>query len=276
MALLHDTSNFSGASAAFNDGIKNDPRNVKNYTGVVDALTLLGAAPAERAKQLLRYPDIKKMPNPLVEELALNQAEAGNFDDAIALFHDRFFGREEGGTNVRRVWLEVRLLQAQKLARARNCHSALDVAGHLGSSVDGLVFTKDGLAPYLNSPRANYLLGEVYSACAETNRATEKFTAASKANSDSDLIWSWAASRKLANFDAKSWNERLQLAAQRSEKLAAAEGHESSSLLRAALLWIALGQSDRAQADLRAAILLPDTNLSHHLARLALSGETPH
>jgi hypothetical protein len=276
MALLHETADFSGASAAFNEGIKNDPWNVSNYTGVVDALTLLGAAPAERVKPLLRYPDHKKMPNPLVEELALSHAEAGNFDDAVALFHNRFFGREEGGTNVRRVWIEVHLLQAQKLARERNCKTALDVADRLGSPVDGLAFTKDGLGPYLNSPRANYILGEVYSACSQPDRATEKFTVASKANSDSDLVWSWAASRKLANFDAKNWNERLQSATEKTEKLAAADGHESSSLLRAGLLCIALNQSDRAKSYLRAAILLPDTNLSHHLARLALSGDAPH
>jgi tetratricopeptide (TPR) repeat protein len=216
------------------------------------------------------------MPNPLVEELALSHAEAGNFDDALALFHDRFFGREEGGTNVRRVWIEVRLLQAQKLAHDRNCREARDVADHVGSSVNDLAFTKDGLAPYVNSPRANYILGEVYSACGQPDRATEKFTAASKTNSDSDLVWIWAASRKLPNFDTRSWNERLTSAAERTEKLTAAEGHESSSLLRAGLLCIALGQSNRANSYLRAAILSPDTNLSHHLARLALSSETPH
>jgi tetratricopeptide (TPR) repeat protein len=276
MALLHETGDFSAASAAFNEGIKNDPWNVSNYTGAVDALTFLEATPAERVKPLLRYPDLKRMPNPLVEELALNHAEAGNFDDAVALFHNRFFGREEGGTNVRRVWIEVRLLQAQKLARDRDCPAALDVADRLGSPVDGLVFTRDGLALYVNSPRANYILGEVYSACNQPDRATEKFTAASKANVALDLVWSWAASRKLPNFDSKNWNERLESAAERTEKLASAEGRASSTSLRAALLCIALGQPERAQSELRTAILLPDTNLSHHLARLALSGDTPH
>jgi TolA-binding protein len=276
MALLHETSDFSAASSTFNEGIKNDPGNVSNYTGVVDALTLLGATPSERVKPLLRYPDHKKMPNPLVEELALSHAEAGNFDDAVALFHNRFFGREEGGTNVRRVWIEVRLLQTQKLAHDRNCRAALDVADRLGSPVDGLVFTKDGLGPYLNSPRANYILGEVYSACGQPDRATEKFIAASKANVALDLVWSWAASRKLPNFDSNNWNERLTSAAEKMEKLAAAERHESSSFLRAGLLCIALGQSDQAKSYLRAAILSPDTNLLHHLARLALSSDTPH
>ena len=276
MALLHEAADFSGASAAFNEGIKNDPWNVSNYTGAVDALTLLGATPAERVKQLLRYPDLKKMPNPLVEELALNHAEAGNFNEATGLFHDRFFGREEGGTNVRRVWTEVRLLQAQRLAREGNCPTALDIADHFGSPVEGLVFTKDGLAPYVNSPRANFILGEVYSVCGQPDRATEKFAAASKTSTDPELVWSWEASRKLPNFDTKNWQKRLQSAAEKTEKLTAAEGRASSTALRAALLYIALGQPERARSLLHTSILLPDGNLSHHLARLALSGEAPH
>jgi len=52
---------------------------------------------------------MKSMPIPLIYELALNKAEAGDFAGATALFQDRFFGREEGGLNVRQVWIEVKL-----------------------------------------------------------------------------------------------------------------------------------------------------------------------
>jgi len=46
------------------------------------------------------------MPTDLVYEYALNLAEAGEFDRARALFHDRFFLRAEGGTNVRQCGLK--------------------------------------------------------------------------------------------------------------------------------------------------------------------------
>jgi Flp pilus assembly protein TadD len=103
LALLHGRRDFAGALDAFEDGIKNDRSNVVNYAGSVAAMTLLAKPAAERAKTLERYPDLKRMPTSLVYELALNRAEAGNYSGAVDLFRNRFFGSEEGGTNVRQV-----------------------------------------------------------------------------------------------------------------------------------------------------------------------------
>src|SRR6266581_507846 len=117
LALLHVKGKYDVALQAFEEGIKNDPRNATNYSGAIAAATLLKKPPTERVKILERYPDLSSMPTALVEELALSRAEAGNYPGAVELFKNRFFGREEGGTNVRQVWIEVKLAEALHLGR---------------------------------------------------------------------------------------------------------------------------------------------------------------
>src|SRR6266699_2211422 len=104
LALLHMKRDFAAALNVFAEGIKHDPSNVVNYSGTVAAMAVLGKPAAERVKALELYPDLDRMPTSLVYELALNRAEEGNYKGAIDLFQNRFFGSEEGGTNVRQVW----------------------------------------------------------------------------------------------------------------------------------------------------------------------------
>jgi len=116
IALLHEADDFQGALTAFERGIQNDPQNEAVYAGADQALSILKRSSAERVKDLEAYPDQKNMPAELVYDLALNLAEAGDFERATSLFRDRFFAREEGGTNVRQVWVEIQLVHALKLA----------------------------------------------------------------------------------------------------------------------------------------------------------------
>src|SRR5207302_1704221 len=95
LALLNIKHEFATASNAFKEGIANDPWNNVNYSGAVVAMTLLGKSATERLKILERYPDLSRMPTSLVYELALNRAEEGNYEAAMDLFKNRFFGREE-------------------------------------------------------------------------------------------------------------------------------------------------------------------------------------
>jgi hypothetical protein len=108
---------------------------------------------------LQRYPDRTNMPSHLVYELILNLAESGDYEAATALFHNRFFQREEGGTNVRQVWLEVQLQQALSLAQNGKCSEAVSTASHLGDEVPRRPFTHDCLEALLQSARTSYLLG---------------------------------------------------------------------------------------------------------------------
>jgi len=275
LALLHEKHDFVGASKAFDEGIQYDPRNIVNYSGNAAAMSLTGKSSADRVKALERYPDLKQTPTPLVYELALSRAEAGNYERAIALFHERFFGREEGGTNVRQVWIEVRLSQAVGLAKAGSCKDALSVTQNLGAPVSGLSFTNDGLEPILKSARTNYLVGEVYSACGKKTEATAKYQLAAQEADTSELVWAWAAAKKLDDFDSAKWRQRLVDAASRAESALPSSSASGWGQYVAGTLRIAAGEKDRGEKILREVFLLPDARLSHHLARLALTGATP-
>ena len=67
--------------------------------------------------------------------------QLGEFDKAGALFRNRFFPREEGGTNVRQIWIRVRALDAESKAAHGQCTEATAIADHLKDPVEGLAFT---------------------------------------------------------------------------------------------------------------------------------------
>ena len=173
--LLQVKNDPQQALAAFREGLRNDPNNAALYTGIDQTLSLLKRPARERVDALQLYPDRANMPTRLIYELILNLAEAGDYDAAIALFRDRFFAREEGGTNVRQVWIEVQLQRAMNMAHGGRCSDAVPAVEHLASEVPGLPFTRDGLEPILGSARINYLVGEVYSACGESGKAKSRF-----------------------------------------------------------------------------------------------------
>jgi hypothetical protein len=230
-------------------------------------------------KILERYPNQGTMPSALVYELALSRAEAGDHEGATRLFQNRFFGREEGGTNVRQVWMEVKLTQALGLGRAGRCQEALAVAKSLGSAVAGLAFTEDGLKEIAESPRTNYLLGDLFAVCSQAAEAEKRyqFVSQSPKNSQpetSQLVWKWAAARKRAGYDPALWHERLISAL--SEVQSNSRANTSGWMLYTkGVLQIALGRHQDGESSLRQTLLLPETRMSHHFARLALDGSTP-
>jgi len=279
LALLYVKGNFDEALQIFEEGIKTDLLNITNYSGAVVASSLLGQPPAERVKILESYPKPGTMPTALVYELALSRAEDGDYDGATKLFQSRFFGREEGGTNVRQVWVEVKLAQALGLGRAGRCQDALAVAKSLGSPVAGLTFTEDGLKEIVASARTNYLLGDLLAACGQKAEAEKRYqlVAQSPENSQheaSQLVWKWAAAKKLAGYDPTLWHERLTTALLQVDSNSRA--NTSGSLLYTkGVLQIALGRQKDGESSLRQTLLLPETHMSHHFARLALEGATP-
>ena len=275
LALLHETRDFSGAFEAFDAGIQDDPRNLVNYSGAVAAMTLLGRSAQDRVKEIERYPDLKHMPDSLVYELALNRAEAGNYDGATSLFRDRFFSRQEGGTNVRQVWVEVRLLQAAGLAKAGDCQNALKIAAGLAQPVAGLAFTQDGLTPFVEAPRASYLRGDIYQTCSQREKAAQEFAQASQGGGLANLVWAYAAAKRARQPQETDFKARLLSAAAEADARSKQSGHQGFWHYTAGILWIAAGQLERGDKELRETLLSPDDGLSHHLARLALAGATP-
>ena len=275
LALLNIKHEFALAFNAFDEGIANDPLNTVNYSGAVAAMALLGKPATERVKVLERYPDLSRMPTPLVYELALNRAEEGNYEAAMDLFKNRFFGREEGGTNVRQVWIEVNLERALALARTNHCKDALAARKSIDSPVNGLAFTQDGLAPFLNSARSDFQLGEVSRACGQKKDAYESYRRAAQLRGPADIVWAWAAARNLDGYDPENWQARLNSALSEAESNVRTNSPSGWWLYTEGILQIALGDGEKGNRSLREALLAPETGTSYHLSRLALAGATP-
>jgi tetratricopeptide (TPR) repeat protein len=241
-ALLREKHDPAGALEAFREGMKIDPRNAKLYEGADESLSLLERPARELARSLAEYPDLAHMPTELVYALALERAEAQDFDGSLALFRDRFFAREEGGTNVRQVWIEVQTMQALWDAAGGHCDAALASVDGLAREAPGLPFTKDGMQPFVDAARTQYLIGQVESRCGRAPQAMDRWRRVAGARSAADLVWAWGAAQKLDGYDEQGWRLRLEAA---------------------------LGGP--AAAHFREVLLLPDRMMSHHLARMALA-----
>jgi tetratricopeptide (TPR) repeat protein len=271
-ALLRVRKDAQGALAAFQDGVAVDAKNPELYVGMDEALSILQRPARDRVEALERYPDLAKMPSDLVYELALNRAEAGNFEGAKRLFDDRFFPREEGGTNVRQVWIEVRLQEALSLQRTGHCEMALPEAQSLGTKVPGLPFTQDGLTPILDSARTQYLLGVLTSACGQTEEARKHFERASKQSREDQITWAYAATRKLGESSGGEWRQKLEAAVARAEGNSKTDSDDSLLVYTTGCLKAELGHRKEAEEAFQQALLLPDRMMAHHLSRLAWAG----
>jgi tetratricopeptide (TPR) repeat protein len=269
LALLHEKHDPERAISAFRDGLQSDPANVTIYLGADQALSLLAKPARERTEVLEKYPDLANAPSGLIFELILNLSEAGDFQRAENLFHNRFFPREEGGTNVRQVWVEVEVQKLLAMARNGRCAEAQATADHLGTPVDGLPFTKDGLEPFLQSARTNYLVGTAYDSCGRSDEAKRKFKNASTATAPDELLWAWLAAKKLSGTDEKQWQERLQSALTQVENRSENSSYPGWWDYSAGALAAALGHEKEANQRFQKALLLPDRMLSYHLTRLA-------
>jgi tetratricopeptide (TPR) repeat protein len=275
LALLHEKHDAGRALSVFQDGLQNDAANVTVYLGADQALSVLAKPASERVQVLENYPDLPDAPSSLIFELILNLAEAGDFQRAESLFHERFFPREEGGTNVRQVWIEVELQKMLASAKAGQCTEALFAAEHLGATIPDLPFTRDGLEPILHAARTNYQLGTVYSSCGRTEEATKKFQLASAASAPDQVFWAWKSAQKLPGFDEKQWQEPLQSALQQAKSRRDTSSYTSWWDFNTGILADALGNRQEADQEFQRALLLPDRMLAYHFTRLERADAVP-
>jgi len=270
-ALLHEKDDPQQALAIFQEGLQTDSHNLALYTGTDQALSILRHPPQERVAAIERYPDLANMPTALVYELILNLAEAGDFDKADALFRNRFFQREEGGTNVRQVWLEVQVQHALSLAKQNQCSEAVKIVDSLGQPVSDLSFTHDGLEPFLQSARLSYLVGTVYRTCKAPDKALSNFKQAAEKSNPGDAVWAWKASQQIPGFDASA-TAKLRDTLERVKKSAETESRAGWWLYNAGMLDAATGNTQQAEKEFREAFLSADTLMTYHLTRLAMAG----
>jgi tetratricopeptide (TPR) repeat protein len=277
-ALLQIQGDVEGALAVFMEGMSADPTNVDLYQGADQALSVLGRPASERIAALGRYPDRARMPGELLQRLALALAEDGRADEAKSLLAGRFFAREEGGTNVRQVFVDIRLLEAIALAQAGRGADALATVEGLGREVPGFSFTKDGMDVFVSAPRIQYAAGEVAALAGDTAAARRHWQKATEGRAAffGALPYAYLAAQRLGGADEAAWRPRLEASLAESEKfLQAGTSFPGVVVTSQGLILRALGREDEARDRFRRALLLPDQRLSHLVSRRALQGARP-
>jgi hypothetical protein len=245
---------------------------VELYEGADQALSLLGRAPEERIAALRGYPG-SPLPPRLVYKLALALAETGRFAEAEALFPGRFFPREEFGTNVRQVYLEVKLLQAFALARDGRRDEARALAAGFGQPVAGFEFTRDGMKPFVDAPRFQYRWGELDAQVGDEAGAREHWRKASGGRDFRQAAFAYRAAQRLGEAGDAEWRRRLEAALTEADLYLFRGGHYPAVATCArGMLLRALGRVPEGNEALRRVFVLPDKGMPHHMARLALAG----
>lgn len=263
-ALLELKHNPQQAIAFFREGMRNDPANNVLYTGMEAAMSLTGVSAAERAEALAQYPSAddshSKMPANLVYLLALNRAEAKQFQSALHLFQDRFFPSEEGGITSAQVQFEIRLLQASAWAAASDCTHA---SAFLQSAKPERGF----------SARDYVELAGIAQTCGQSKSSDEFLHNAAQSKEPEDAIWKISAERKLGLINSTMLNERLTEALSNAKNSAAARPDSSLRWYLLGLAQQTLHQNDLAKQSFEKALLLPDEHMSHHLVRQLMAAK---
>jgi tetratricopeptide (TPR) repeat protein len=166
-AVLRTGGSTEKAIQIFEQGIQADPKNVGVYLGLEEALEKAGRPPLERARALERFPDHAAVPAALTFRLVRLLGEAGLYDEAERQLAGRFYAREEGGADVREIYVELRLRQASALADKKQCGQALTILDHLGDALPNLPFTRAGLRAALDKAETKDAVAAVRSACAK-------------------------------------------------------------------------------------------------------------
>ena len=164
-AALRSGDSPQRAIDLFRQGMKYDVHNVDVYLGLEQAMEKAGLPVKERARALQSFPEMQSGPAKLVFRLVWLLSETGEFDSAEKLLQNRFFPREEGGANVREVYIQLRLKRAEWAATHQQCDPALGILQHLADPVATLPFTAKGLEPFATSDSAKQAIAGIRSVC---------------------------------------------------------------------------------------------------------------
>src|SRR5260370_34341427 len=132
----------------FREGMKYDPHNVDLYLGLEEALERAGQPVSERARALQSFPELQSAPAVLVFRLVRLLGDAGEFDEAEKQLVDRFFPREEGGANVREIYVGVGVKPRRTKDPRPHCPFALRIVPHPGEPLASLARTPRAMQLY--------------------------------------------------------------------------------------------------------------------------------
>ncbi len=266
-AWLHLKGDSQHALKFFREGIENDPANPEIYVGLDEAMSLTGVSAKERAEALGRYPfaaekaSLPKMPSNLVYQLALTRAETGQYDEALALFADRFFPSEEGGVSAAQVLFEIKLMQAEAEAAVGKCSEAgaFLADDHPGLEVNGAI------------SQAYVRMAAVAKTCGRLQQSKQLLQKAASSRSGGDAAWAFKAERLLGNNDAAQQSQKLRSSLAAAERVKDTSSYTGWWWYNIGTIQAALNNKDQAREAFNHALLLPDSMMSHHLSRAAMA-----
>jgi tetratricopeptide (TPR) repeat protein len=163
--VLRSGGSAERAMEYFREGMSYDSHNVDLILGLEEAMDKAGQPAIDRARTLQSFPGLRSAPSALVFRLARLLAEAGEFEPAEELLVNRFFAKEEGGTDVREIYVALRLKRAKSLASQGQYETALRIVRHLGEPVASLPFTARGLGPFVASNTTRQAMEEIEAMC---------------------------------------------------------------------------------------------------------------
>ena len=264
-AWLHVKDDAQRALGSFRDGLENDPTNAAIYIGLDAAMSLTGVPAKERATALEHYPNAKDVastrPANLVYQLALTQAESGDYEKALSLFSGRFFPSEEGGVSSSQVLAEIKLMQAEDEAKSGKCvdAEAFSVDANPALVVNGAV------------AQAYVRTAAIAKACQHPQKEEQLLQEAAASKSPADSAWVAMASKLLGAYDAAQQKEKLQTALENAERTADTSSFTGWWWYNIGIIQLALDHKDLGRQAFDKALLLPDNMMSHHLSRVALA-----
>ena len=253
------------AKQAFIEGSTSDPGNADIYIGLDQAMSLTSSPAAERATMLSRYPHADNpqstMPVNLVYQLALTRAEAGQYDSAFALFKDRFFAREEGGISSDQVLFEVELMRAEADAASGNCEPA-----------EAFLIKEASSPETTKASRTLFKMAGIARQCGKTEQAQSLLKEAGVTTPSSEnLPWIIQADEALGTGDIAQLKAELSGTIPSAERLTEIGTYSSRRWYAIGFDQATLGNVAQAETSFRNAFLLPDSFMSHHLARAGLA-----
>jgi tetratricopeptide (TPR) repeat protein len=200
------------------------------------------------------------MPAELVYQLALTRAEAGQYESALALFKDRFFPSKEGGETSAEVLFEVKLLQTGALAGNHNCAQAEEI----------LSIGQQDVSPDARSSRDYVKLAGIAQSCGHAKQAQDLLQRAVAGAGPAGTVWALRAERLLGTCDAAAADREITKSLAQAESQLQAVTPSGMLLYNVGMLQAALHRTQQARASFEQVLVLPDTHMSHHLAREAL------
>jgi tetratricopeptide (TPR) repeat protein len=149
----------------FREGIKYDPQNADVLLGLEEAMERAGRSAGDRVRMLESLPKLQSAPDAFVFRFVELLGAGGEFRRAEHALANRFFPREEGGRDVREVYVALKLKHAKSLAAQGQCASALEIVRHLGDPVPNLSFTARGLGRFVASDSSKRAAKEIEAMC---------------------------------------------------------------------------------------------------------------